>query len=63
MIHEKEVVHGQKGMELSRVPIELKSGDWKLNFIPWIGGRILSMTHIPSGNVLASIKPFVRLLL
>ncbi|XP_023641670.1 uncharacterized protein LOC17893582 isoform X2 [Capsella rubella] len=49
LIPEKEVLHGQKGMELSREPVELSSGDWKLNIVPWIGGRILSMTHVPSG--------------
>ncbi|CAH2052908.1 unnamed protein product [Thlaspi arvense] len=49
LIPEKEVIHGQKGMELSREPVELNSGDWKLNIVPWIGGRILSMTHVPSG--------------
>ncbi|CAN6918313.1 unnamed protein product [Brassica oleracea] len=49
LIPEKEVLHGQKGMELSREPVELNSGDWKLNIVPWIGGRILSMTHVPSG--------------
>lgn len=42
---------GQKGMELSKEPVELNSGDWKLNIVPWIGGRILSMTHVPSGNI------------
>ncbi|KFK39663.1 hypothetical protein AALP_AA3G273200 [Arabis alpina] len=49
LIPEKEVLDGQKEMELSRVPVELNNGDWKLNIIPWIGGRILSMTHVPSG--------------
>ncbi|CAN6918315.1 unnamed protein product [Brassica oleracea] len=49
LIPEKEIVPGQKGMELSRVPIELNNGNWKLNIIPWIGGRILSMSHVPSG--------------
>lgn len=42
---------GPKGMGLSREPVELNSGDWKLNVVPWIGGRILSMTHVPSGNI------------
>ncbi|WZZ28219.1 hypothetical protein YC2023_011620 [Brassica napus] len=49
LIPEKEMLPGQKGMELSRVPIELNNGNWKLNIIPWIGGRILSMSHVPSG--------------
>lgn len=39
-----------KGMELSRTPVELKKGDWILKVVPWIGGRILSMEHIPSGT-------------
>jgi hypothetical protein len=46
-----EEVSGQKGVELSRTPIELKSGDWVLKVVPWIGGRIISMMHLPSGNI------------
>ncbi|EOA32320.1 hypothetical protein CARUB_v10015582mg [Capsella rubella] len=49
LIPEKEVLPGQKGMELSKEPVELNSGDWKLNIVPWIGGRIWSMKHVPSG--------------
>jgi hypothetical protein len=41
---------GQKGIELSKVPIDLKSGDWSLKLVPWIGGRVISMTHHPSGK-------------
>jgi hypothetical protein len=41
---------GQKGVELSKTPIDLKSGDWSLKLVPWIGGRVISMTHHPSGN-------------
>ncbi|URD84079.1 Glycosyl hydrolases family 31, partial [Musa troglodytarum] len=41
---------GQKGIELSKVPVELKSGDWELKVVPWIGGRIISMMHHPSGT-------------
>lgn len=44
-------VSGEKGTELSYVPIEMKSGDWSLKVVPWVGGRILSMEHLPSGNV------------
>lgn len=40
---------GQKGTELSRTPVELKSGDWVLKVVPWVGGRIISMVHLPSG--------------
>lgn len=39
-----------KGLELSRTPMEMKSGDWAIKVVPWIGGRILSMEHIPSGT-------------
>ncbi|KAK1367709.1 Alpha-glucosidase 2 [Heracleum sosnowskyi] len=45
----EEVTEG-KEIELSRTPVELKSADWVLNVVPWIGGRILSMEHIPSGT-------------
>ncbi|XP_068634479.1 uncharacterized protein [Aristolochia californica] len=40
----------QKGAELSRIPVELRSGDWSLKVVPWIGGRIISMSHLPSGT-------------
>ncbi|XP_057786663.1 uncharacterized protein LOC131004082 [Salvia miltiorrhiza] len=43
-------VSGQKGTELSYAPIEMKSGDWILKVVPWVGGRILSMEHLPSGT-------------
>lgn len=42
---------GQKGIELSRTPVDLKNGDWSLKVVPWIGGRIISMKHMPSGNI------------
>ena len=45
-----EEVSGQKGVELLRTPIELNNGYWNLKVVPWIGGRIISMTHLPSGN-------------
>ncbi|KAL6008262.1 hypothetical protein ACLOJK_033768 [Asimina triloba] len=41
---------GQKGMELSKTPVEMKSGDWVLKVVPWIGGRMISMMHLPSGT-------------
>ncbi|XP_050270102.1 uncharacterized protein LOC126714137 isoform X3 [Quercus robur] len=44
-----EEVSGQKGVELSRTPIELDNGYWILKVVPWIGGRIISMMHLPSG--------------
>ncbi|KAF7809386.1 Alpha-glucosidase 2 [Senna tora] len=49
-IPDLEEVSGPKGTALTRTPIELKSGDWVLKVIPWIGGRIISMMHIPSGT-------------
>uniref|UniRef100_A0A0D9WY37 Uncharacterized protein n=1 Tax=Leersia perrieri TaxID=77586 RepID=A0A0D9WY37_9ORYZ len=41
---------GQEGAELSKIPVDLKSGDWALKVVPWIGGRIISMTHLPSDS-------------
>ncbi|KAG8382052.1 hypothetical protein BUALT_Bualt05G0036400 [Buddleja alternifolia] len=43
-------VPGHKGTELSRTPVEIKSGNWALKVVPWIGGRIISMEHLPSGT-------------
>lgn len=56
-----EKVSGQKGIELSMTPIELKSGDWILKVVPWVGGRIFSMVHLPSGNY-GFYFPFTKLL-
>lgn len=44
-----------KGIELSRTPVELKGGDWFVKVVPWIGGRIISMMHLPSGSTLKII--------
>ncbi|KAM0903800.1 hypothetical protein ACQ4PT_018437 [Festuca glaucescens] len=41
---------GQEGAELSKIPVDLKSGDWLLKVVPWIGGRIISMTHLPTDS-------------
>ncbi|KAG1354201.1 alpha-glucosidase 2 [Cocos nucifera] len=49
-IPDVDKLSGQKGIELSKTPVELKSGDWDLKVVPWIGGRIISMTHLPSGT-------------
>ncbi|CAJ1930908.1 unnamed protein product [Sphenostylis stenocarpa] len=49
-IPDAEEVSGPKGTELLKTPIELKNGEWDLKVVPWIGGRIISMTHIPSGT-------------
>lgn len=43
---------GHKGTELARTPVQLKSGDWTLKVVPWIGGRVISMEHGPSGVIL-----------
>ncbi|XP_012847183.1 PREDICTED: neutral alpha-glucosidase C-like [Erythranthe guttata] len=48
IIPDTENISGHKGTELSRTPVELKSGEWVLKIVPWIGGRIISMQHIPS---------------
>lgn len=48
-IPEIEMTAGKKGTELSSTPIELKGGDWFLKVVPWIGGRIISMEHQPTG--------------
>ncbi|KAK3019971.1 hypothetical protein RJ639_003018, partial [Escallonia herrerae] len=45
-----EKVSGHKEVELSKTPVELKNGEWALQVVPWIGGRIISMQHIPSGT-------------
>ncbi|KAI3974855.1 hypothetical protein MKX01_004966 [Papaver californicum] len=49
-IPDVEEVSERKGVELSKTPVELKSGDWALKFVPWIGGRMISMQHLPSGT-------------
>ncbi|XP_026406410.1 uncharacterized protein LOC113301799 isoform X2 [Papaver somniferum] len=49
-IPDVEEVAGLKGVELSKTPVELKSGDWALKIVPWIGGRMISMQHLPSGT-------------
>ncbi|RZC69523.1 hypothetical protein C5167_032891 [Papaver somniferum] len=49
-IPDVEEVSGRKGVELSKTPVELKSADWALKIVPWIGGRMISMQHLPSGT-------------
>ncbi|XP_020696847.2 uncharacterized protein LOC110109955 [Dendrobium catenatum] len=41
---------GQKGIELSKTPVDIKSRDWQLKVVPWIGGRMISMIHLPSAT-------------
>ncbi|XP_022773485.1 uncharacterized protein LOC111315762 isoform X1 [Durio zibethinus] len=50
LIPNVEDVSGHKGGELSGTPTMLESGDWSLKIVPWIGGRIISMVHLPSGR-------------
>ncbi|KAJ0970889.1 hypothetical protein J5N97_018848 [Dioscorea zingiberensis] len=50
LLSDTDELSEEKGMELSRTLVDLKSGDWILNVVPWIGGRIISMTHTPSGT-------------
>ncbi|KAJ8754377.1 hypothetical protein K2173_002828 [Erythroxylum novogranatense] len=45
-----EEVSRDKGQKLSRTPVELKNGYWATKVVPWIGGRIISMEHLPSGT-------------
>nr|XP_043607023.1 alpha-glucosidase 2 [Erigeron canadensis] len=41
---------GRKGIELSETPVEIVCGEWALKVVPWIGGRIISMEHLPTGT-------------
>ena len=50
-LSDADELSGQQGLELSRTPVDLKNGDWILKVVPWIGGRIISMKHIPSGII------------
>ncbi|KAL6985598.1 alpha-glucosidase [Sarracenia purpurea var. burkii] len=61
-IPDVEKVSGHKGTELSRTPIELKSAVWALKVVPWIGGRIISMEHLPSGNASVLTQAFLLLI-
>ncbi|KAF2308927.1 hypothetical protein GH714_024453 [Hevea brasiliensis] len=60
-IPDVEEVSGSKGAELSRITIELKCGDWIVKIVPWIGGRIISMGHLPSELRLMDMKNIVAL--
>ncbi|KAK9052894.1 hypothetical protein SSX86_029524 [Deinandra increscens subsp. villosa] len=48
LIPDVEKASGHKGIELSGIPVEIKSGEWTLKVVPWIGGRIISMEHLPT---------------
>ncbi|KAL2489803.1 heteroglycan glucosidase 1 [Forsythia ovata] len=37
-IPDLDIVPGHKGSEPSRTPVEIKSGDWALKVVPWMGG-------------------------
>ncbi|KAL4199445.1 hypothetical protein AMTRI_Chr03g51150 [Amborella trichopoda] len=49
-IPDVEKYSDHKGVELSRTPVELNSGEWELKIVPWIGGRMISMSHAPTGT-------------
>ncbi|MCL7029646.1 hypothetical protein MKW94_010312 [Papaver nudicaule] len=49
-IPDVEEISRSKGVELSKTPVELKNSDWALKIVPWIGGRMISMQHLPSGT-------------
>lgn len=49
-IPDVEQASGHKGVELSGTPVEVKGGEWALKVVPWIGGRIISMEHLPTGK-------------
>ncbi|KAI3728016.1 hypothetical protein L6452_16641 [Arctium lappa] len=49
-IPDVEKASGNKGIELSGTPVEIKHGEWALKVVPWIGGRIISMEHLPTGT-------------
>ncbi|KAK9195343.1 hypothetical protein WN943_003464 [Citrus x changshan-huyou] len=45
LISDAEKASEHKGVELSQTPIELKSGDWALKVVPWIGVIMLTGTQ------------------
>ncbi|GJT89619.1 alpha-glucosidase 2 [Tanacetum coccineum] len=49
-IPDVEKASGRKGIELSGTPVDIKGGEWALKVVPWIGGRIISMEHLPTGT-------------
>lgn len=49
-IPDVEKASGNKGIELSGTPVEINCGEWALKVVPWIGGRIISMEHLPTGT-------------
>lgn len=46
---EMEIQDPLKGVGAPRTIVELSGSDWKLKVVPWIGGRIISMVHAPTG--------------
>nr|XP_043606304.1 alpha-glucosidase 2-like [Erigeron canadensis] len=49
-IPDVEQASRHKGIELSRTPDDIKHGEWALQVVPWMGGRIISMEHLPTGT-------------
>lgn len=50
---------GKEVAELSEIPIDLNGEDWLVKVVPQIGGRIISMTHLPSGIALIDLYYFL----
>ncbi|KAK8946296.1 putative alpha-xylosidase 2 [Platanthera guangdongensis] len=57
LIPDANGLSGKKGIELSKTPVKIKSRDWLLEAVPWIGGRVISMIHLPSGDRLTEVFP------
>ncbi|PWA54167.1 heteroglycan glucosidase 1 [Artemisia annua] len=49
-IPDMENESGSEGIKLPEIPVDIKGGEWALKAVPWIGGRIISMEHLPSGT-------------
>lgn len=47
---ERDGPESLKGVGASMTPVEIGGGEWSLKVVPWVGGRIVSMVHIPSGR-------------
>ncbi|GJT89620.1 heteroglycan glucosidase 1 [Tanacetum coccineum] len=49
-IPDMEDESGSEGIKLPEIPVDIKGGEWALKAVPWIGGRIISTEHLPSGT-------------
>ncbi|KAG0462012.1 hypothetical protein HPP92_020488 [Vanilla planifolia] len=50
LLPDAAAISGIKGFELSKTPVEIKGRDWLLKVVPCIGGRMISMIHLPSAT-------------